>query len=318
MINLDTQTLRIFLKVFETQSMRIAAQELSISQAAVSADIRKLEKIIGANLFERRTRPLHPTSAGRDLSIRASEILQAAESLALIKNQRSAEKPDLSLSMIDSICHCVGPYLTPEILPLVKHVDIACGFSHSLLEKVLNDEIDIAITGGFHEATNRIQGIKLLSETFIIVAPPNFYGSINTLADLKRLSSMYPFIYLTPRCFDGVRTERILRRLDIRTSAKVRMESPGVALQLASLGKGWGMFAPFEIYAIPNNCYNVLLFRYPATSIGRSVYLLYKRPELAELAKQISASFKKVMSETILPMMERSSPILASAAALEN
>lgn len=317
MINLDSNSLRIFLKVFETQSMRLASQELSISQAAVSANIRKLENIVGTNLFERRTRPLHPTSAGRDLSVRAAEILQSTESLALIKNQRSADKSDLSLSMIDSLCHCVGPYLVPEILPFVKHVDIACGFSHSLLDSILNDEIDIAITGGFHEAINRIQGMKLLSETFIIVAPPNFYGPINSLADLKRLSSLYPFIYLTPRCFDGVRTERILRRLDVLPPAKIRMESPGVALRLASLGKGWAMFSPFEIYAIPNNNFNVLLFKYPIASIGRSIYLLYRRPELSDIARQIAASFKKVVSETVLPMMTKSSPILASATALE-
>ena len=219
--------------------------------------------------------------------------------------------------MIDSICHCVGPYLVPEILPMVKHLDIACGFSHSLLKKVLNDEIDIAITGGFHEATSRLQEIKLLSETFLIVAPPNFYGSISTLSDLKRLASMYPFIYSTPRCFDGVRTDRILRRLDIHSPAKVRMESPGVALNLTSLRRGWGIFAPFEIYAIPHNSFNVLLFKYPVASIGRSVYLLYKRPELSEIAKQLSDSFRKVMIDTILPSMEKQFPILASATKLE-
>src|ERR1700758_1153722 len=65
------------LRVFEAAARRLnfskAAEELHISQAAVSHQVRALESQLGVKLFERSTRRLALTAAGRRLLPAASE-----------------------------------------------------------------------------------------------------------------------------------------------------------------------------------------------------------------------------------------------------
>ncbi|WP_292447424.1 LysR family transcriptional regulator [Mesorhizobium sp.] len=65
-----------FIRASETGSFSAAARELGLSQPAISQQIRALEKRLGVRLFDRTTRYVSPTEAGRRYLERARDIVE--------------------------------------------------------------------------------------------------------------------------------------------------------------------------------------------------------------------------------------------------
>lgn len=72
---MDIETIRTLLEVNRTRHFGRAAEELFITQSAVSARIKKLERSLGVSLFDRRRRDIHPTPEGRRLLRHAESML---------------------------------------------------------------------------------------------------------------------------------------------------------------------------------------------------------------------------------------------------
>jgi len=77
-INYDYLDLEAFLAVAETSSFVIAAEQLGASQSAISRRIQKLETAFGTPLFDRTTRSVRATLAGKRLKSRAKSMLDDA------------------------------------------------------------------------------------------------------------------------------------------------------------------------------------------------------------------------------------------------
>ena len=82
-INFDLGDLEAFLAVDTAGSFHGAAQQLALSQSAVTRRIQKLETALDTPLFERTTRAVKPTLAAKRLRPRAEALLQDAAEAAL-------------------------------------------------------------------------------------------------------------------------------------------------------------------------------------------------------------------------------------------
>jgi len=89
---MDIELLRTFLEVKNTRHFGKAAENLYLTQAAVSARIKQLESILGAPLFTRLRNNLQLTVTGERLTHHAETILiaweRARQDVALKKRQR--------------------------------------------------------------------------------------------------------------------------------------------------------------------------------------------------------------------------------------
>lgn len=72
---MDTDLLKTFLEVNRTRHFGKAADNLFVSQSAVSARIRQLEELVGVALFTRDRNNIQPTAAGQKLVSHAERIL---------------------------------------------------------------------------------------------------------------------------------------------------------------------------------------------------------------------------------------------------
>ncbi|MFH7600361.1 LysR family transcriptional regulator [Streptomyces racemochromogenes] len=80
--DVDPRLLRGFLAVAEELHFTRAAARLYVAQQALSRDVRRLERTLGASLFTRTTRAVELTADGERLLPHAREVLRAHEELA--------------------------------------------------------------------------------------------------------------------------------------------------------------------------------------------------------------------------------------------
>src|SRR6185295_14293720 len=78
---MDTRQLQAFCAVVEKKSFSQAAEQLGVTQPAVSLQVRSLEERVGQTLLDRSGRRVEPTEAGRRLYRSAQRMLALEEQL---------------------------------------------------------------------------------------------------------------------------------------------------------------------------------------------------------------------------------------------
>src|SRR5512146_1849315 len=78
---MDTRQLAAFCAVVERRSFPHAAEQLGVTQPAVSLQVRALEKRLGAQLLDRSGRRVEPTESGLKLYTAAQRLLQLEDEI---------------------------------------------------------------------------------------------------------------------------------------------------------------------------------------------------------------------------------------------
>ena len=237
---MELDQLRYFLQVAQRGNFTRAAQDLMISQPALSRSIQKLEEELGQPVFERKSRSVCLTDAGTLLQGRALQILRLIE-------ETKAEITDDGQSgrvRIGAI-PTIAPYFLPELLrsfstefPKASLI-VQENTTDVLLKCCTQGEIDLAILA-LPVAAKYLETEELFEEELLVVLPPD-----HPLVDQPkvRLSDIepLPFVLLDEaHCLsDNITT--FCRQRSFQPVAVERTSQLAMVQELVSLSHGISM-----------------------------------------------------------------------------
>ena len=180
--------LRAFEAVARHLNFRAAAEEMALTQSAVSRQIQALEEEVGVSLFLRHTRAVELTTAGAQLLLSVQQSLPRIDG-AVRQLRQSAGRKSVSLTTFASFA---SMWLIPRLEAFQRDhpdIDIRIDASDTAVDLEIAD-VDMALRYG--TAAHMPAGsIRLFGETLTPVASPWLIKSgapIKTPADIARFA----------------------------------------------------------------------------------------------------------------------------------
>jgi DNA-binding transcriptional LysR family regulator len=179
MERLDLRLVEYFVAVADELHFGRAAKRLHIAQPSLSQQIRRLERQLGVTLFERNSRNVHLTPAGKAFLREAKRTLRQAQ--RAVETARDAGRPRLRVGFYGS----AGGDLLPEILRRFR--DDNPPLDISLYELLLGD-LDEVLDGKLDVAFTRLLPEQTELEVEIIAQEPRVLAVASTHPLAKRES----------------------------------------------------------------------------------------------------------------------------------
>lgn len=173
MINITLKQLRYFASLARHRHFGRAADDCSISQPALSMQIKELEQTLGAPLIEKSARPLRLTSFGEKIMRNSNDILRAVKNLEELA-QASRDNPIGTLRI--GVIPTVAPYLLPTMMGnLTRNFpELEITFKETvtanLIKDILEGRLDTAIVA-LPVSEPSLTELALFTEEFVLVRP---------------------------------------------------------------------------------------------------------------------------------------------------
>ncbi len=240
---MDTANLQAFIKVAETGSFSHAAQQLFITQPAVSKRIKQLEQQLDSKLVDRKGKQLHLTQTGQALLPRARDILNRIQSA----QQQIADmegSPMGTLSMATS--HHIGLHRLPPILRAFNahyaevELDLHFMDSEQACQLIEHNELDVAVVTLPLEDNPKLDFIRVWDDPLVICCAsdhPLTSESSPGLQDLIR----HPAVLPSHGTFTREAIEQALGEAMAELSINLETNYLETIKMMVSVGLGWSI-----------------------------------------------------------------------------
>jgi DNA-binding transcriptional LysR family regulator len=148
MRSLNLDQLRTFMEVVRLGSFTAAGRFLSLSQPAISQQIKELEGRLGVELIARLGKRAFATEAGKELMERGARLLaEAEEVVSATRRHQEGWLGPVRLGTTISVCVYLLPRLLGELRKSHPQLDVSIeiDLSHVVVEKVAANELDLGL-----------------------------------------------------------------------------------------------------------------------------------------------------------------------------
>ena len=275
MVDFTIKQLRYFEAVARAGQVGRAADICAISQPALSMQIKELEMILGAALFERGARGVTLTQFGTRFAPRAREILQSVDDLAgLARTAKDKLTGQFRLGIIPTI----APYMLPAMIQALgaSHPQIDLQIRETMTPRLIRDlqdgRLDAAVLALPVGEPALVQA-PLFSEDFVLVRPHAHAGQPVPPSDALR--DMQLLLLEEGHCF----RDQALAFCNIQSTRPWDgLDGSSLSTLVQMVGAGMGVtLLPEMAIGVETRSADVDIARFDGTAPSRDIGMVWRK-----------------------------------------
>jgi DNA-binding transcriptional LysR family regulator len=250
-MNYTLNQLQIFLKIVETESITKAAEELHLTQPAVSIQLKNFQDQFDIPLTENVGRRIYITDFGREIAVSAENIIYQVNA---INNKTLAYKGQMTGKLkiaVVSTGKYVMPYFLSEFMHMNNGIQLNMDVTNKskVIESLEKNEIDFALVSILPAAIN-IEKIDLLPNKLFLI------GNEKTTKNIEDL----PLIFREKGSGTRQAMEQFIQKKKLSVLKKMELSTNEAVKQAIIAGLGYSIM---PIIGIKNELINKQLFIIP-------------------------------------------------------
>lgn len=243
MLHLTLRQLKVFESVARHLSYSRAADELHLTQPAVSMQIKQLEGNISLPLFEQLGKRIYLTEAGRELYQYSRSISQQLVDMEVALDElKGMERGKLNISVVTT-ANYFAPHLLAKFCQRYKGVTVSLNVSNreTVLKHLSDNLIDLAIMGQPPEDLD-IDSESFIENPLVVIAPPDHPLCKEQHIPVKRLAKE---IFLVRESGSGTRgaMERFFAAHEVKINKGMEADTTEAIKQAVQAGMGLGIMS---------------------------------------------------------------------------
>ncbi|MDA7963460.1 LysR family transcriptional regulator [Ruegeria sp.] len=219
---MSIRMLRTLIAVEKNHTFSAAADEVFVTHAAVSQQMRALEDEFGVTLFDRTKRTPELTPIGRAIVAKAKEVVSAYDDIVPSVLGDEGLSGEISLGALPTSLTGLAP-LTVNLLKKKfnhLHVRVNPGLTLPLLAEIERGRLDAAVISKPPSLPAQITAKYLTEERMQLLAAPNAPSD-----DPLTLIAENPFIRFNRNAVVGQLIENWLQEMNLRVEETMELES---------------------------------------------------------------------------------------------
>ena len=305
-MNITMRQLKVFQAVASHLSYTKAAEDLHLTQPAVSMQIKQLEDTLGLPLFEQLGKRIYITAAGQEMLHYSRTILRQLEEIDEVFTQlRGIEGGTLRLAAPGTANQFVTGFLAEfnRRYPLINY-SFKIANRKGLLEQLDNNESDLVIMG------KPPDNAELISEQFmdnplVLIAPPDHPLIARKNIKLKELMNN-KFVLREQDSGTRIAMERFFQEHSITLQSTMEMASNEALKQAVAAGLGLGLVS-IHTLEMELALQRLAILSVQAFPIMRHWYIVYRKGKRLAPVSEAFKAFVLSEAKTLWPLAD---PIL--------
>lgn len=242
-MHVTLRQLEAFIAVARHLSFTRAAEELNLSQPAVSMQIKQLETQLEQPLFEHMGKKLFLTEAGHEVRQYARQVLQQIDNMeAGLASLKGLERGTLSLS-VATTAHYFAPKLLSIFYERYPGVNVKLDVTNreTLVSQLENNTVDMVIMGRPPEDVD-VEAGTFMENPLVLIAPADHPFGRERSIQLKRLENE---VFLVRENGSGTRKamEKFFAQHGIHMTTGMEVSSDEAIKQSVQAGLGLGIMS---------------------------------------------------------------------------
>lgn len=247
-MHLTLQQLKLFESVYRNNGYTRAAEELHLTQPAVSIQIKRLENQVGLPLFEQVGKKIFPSMAGKAVYHASQDILNRVSYLKIsIEELKGVVKGTLQMAVVSTakyfMPHLLGKFLKdhPEVEPRLKFANRA-----RVVDRLMNNKDDFVVMGQI-PSDERLETYPFLENVIVVVAPPEHPLANKKNISLKRLIKER-FLEREPESGTRMVFDKMLEKKGLHIEPYMELDSSEAIKQGVMAGLGLAILSLHSLY----------------------------------------------------------------------
>lgn len=240
-MNITLRQLQVFEAVGRLKSYTRAAEELHLSQPAVSMQIKQMENNIGITLFEQVGKKIFLTEAGHEMYQAARQVdVRLEETEQVLEDLKGVRRGRLAIA-VASTANYFAPRLFAAFNKKFESVTLSLDVTNraGLLEHLQNNDTDLVIMGLPPEG-KELEAVSFMENPLVVIA-----SSEHAMAGQKKipLAALQEenFIMREPGSGTRIAMERFFSERGAEISTGMEMSSNEAIKQAVQAGLGLGI-----------------------------------------------------------------------------